>query len=140
MATSSLAKKSNFSSKTSPPDAPKANPVCWKTYQTLENAALRKFLKVDKSVHGIVVNKPGLTETNYPLHQWDVITRIGDTPVDDQGMIALGDLRVSFMYQLQNIVQDGKIPLTIARGPQELKFALPAQTNDPLLIPALNGA
>ena len=32
---------------------------------------------------------------DYPLKEWDVITRIGDTPVDDQGMIKISDdLRV----------------------------------------------
>ena len=56
-------------------------------FQTLENPALRAFLKLDKSVHGIVVHKPGSPDASYPLKEWDVITKIGDTPVDDEGMI-----------------------------------------------------
>ena len=65
--------------------------------QTLENPALRTFLKLRPSVHGMVVHKPYKDDPAYPLKEWDVITKIGDTPVDDQGMIKLGDdLRVRF--------------------------------------------
>ena len=65
--------------------------------QTLENPALRSFLKLDKQAHGIVVHKPESDSPAYPLKQWDVISKIGDTPVDDQGMIKLNsNLRVLF--------------------------------------------
>ena len=42
---------------------------------------------------------PYKTEASYPLKEWDVITHIGDTPIDNQGMVKLDkDLRVSFGY------------------------------------------
>ena len=56
-------------------------------YQTLENPALRAFLKPEQAVQGIVVHRPDAPTPPYPLKEWDVITKIGDTPVDDEGMI-----------------------------------------------------
>ena len=58
--------------------------------QTLENPALREYLKLDKSVQGMVVHRPSRRDAAYPLKEWDVITHIGDTPIDNQGMIKLG--------------------------------------------------
>jgi S1-C subfamily serine protease len=116
-------------------------PAMYDDLQTLENPALRSFLKLDPSVHGIVVHKPYKNDPAYPLKEWDVITRIGDTPVDDQGMIKLGDdLRVRFQYEIQHIATNGTVPLTLVRSGQELKINLPVSANYPRLIPGLNGA
>ena len=60
-------------------------PSMYDDLQTLENPALRQFLKLDKSVEGMVVHRPDKTDASYPLKEWDVITRIGDTPIDNQG-------------------------------------------------------
>src|SRR5271168_1687321 len=77
-------------------------PAMFDEMQTLENPALRAFLKLDKSVHGMVVRQPFSSDPAYPLKAWDVITQIGDTPVDDQGMIMLAaNLRVRFTYLVQ---------------------------------------
>jgi S1-C subfamily serine protease len=118
---------------------PADKPVMYDEFQTLENPALRKFLGLDKSVHGIIVNKPGGADPSYPLKKWDVITKIGDTPVDDQGMIKLGSLRVSFTYQVQNTARNGKVPLTVVRAGKELRVELPVQSRMPLVLPSLNG-
>ena len=116
-------------------------PAMYDSLQTLENPALRSFLKLDPSVHGIVVNKPYKDEPAYPLKEWDVITKIGDAPVDDQGMIKLGDdLRVRFQYQIQHIATNGAVPLTIVRAGKELKVTLPVSADYPRLIPGLEGA
>jgi len=64
-------------------------PAMYDELQTLENPALREFLKLDKSVEGMIVHRPYKTESDYPLKEWDVLTRIGDTPIDNQGMIKL---------------------------------------------------
>jgi S1-C subfamily serine protease len=115
-------------------------PAMMEEYQTLENPALRKFLKLDKSAHGIVVNKTYDSDPSYPLQPWDVITKIGDTPVDDQGMIPLGNLRVSFTYQVQNTAHNGTVPLTVMRSGKELRLDLPVKTNLNLVLPFLDGA
>jgi hypothetical protein len=116
-------------------------PAMYDSLQTLENPALRSFLKLDPSVHGMVVHKPYKNDPAYPLKEWDVITKIGDTPVDDQGMIKQGDdLRVRFQYQIQRIATNGTVPLTIVHDGRELKINLPVSADYPRLIPGLDGA
>src|ERR1700759_799407 len=41
--------------------------------QTLENPALREYLKLDKSVEGMIVHRPYKTDADYPLKEWDVL-------------------------------------------------------------------
>ena len=109
--------------------------------QTLENPALRAFLKLDKSVQGIVVHKPDSDDPAYPLKQWDVITKIGDTPVDDEGMIKLNrNLRVLFGYHGAEKNRPGKAPLTVLRAGKEVSIQLPVQAKHPMVIPPLDGA
>ncbi len=116
-------------------------PAMYDTLQTLENPALRSFLKLPPNIEGMVVHKPYKDDPAYPLKEWDVIAKIGDTPVDDQGMIKLGDnLRVGFEYEIQHIATNGTVPLTIVRAGKELKVNLPVSANYPQLIPGLNGA
>jgi S1-C subfamily serine protease len=115
-------------------------PAMYDDLQTLENPALRTFLKLDKSVEGMVVNRPFHSEASYPLKEWDVITQIAGTPIDDQGMIKLGaDLRVNFRYLIQKVAQQGKLPLTVLRAGKSMLVQLPVSPNRPLLIPSLSG-
>jgi S1-C subfamily serine protease len=116
-------------------------PAMFDFLQTLENPALRAFLKLDKSVEGMVVHRPDSDDPAYPLKEWDVITRIGDTPVDDQGMIKLGaNLRVRFKYLAQKIAKNGKVPLTVVRAGKALPVALPVSSKHPMVISSLEGA
>jgi S1-C subfamily serine protease len=115
-------------------------PAFFDDLQTLENPALRSFLKLDKAVSGIVVHQPYADAAAYPLKQWDVITRIGDTPVDDQGMVNVSpDLRVNFRYMVQKISRDNHVPMTIVRGGRTLTVSLPLVTERPQLVPDLRG-
>lgn len=108
--------------------------------QTLENPTLRTFLKIDKSVEGVVVQSPQ-GDAGYPLKEWDVITHIGDAPIDNQGMVKMGsNLRVRFQYKVQQLARDGKVPLTIVRGGKPMTVQLPVTAQRKLLIPALDGA
>jgi S1-C subfamily serine protease len=116
-------------------------PAWLEEVQTLENPALRAYLKLDKSVEGVVVHRPFETDPVFPLKEWDVITKVGDVPVDDQGMIKINsELKVRFGYELQKVVKDGKVPLTVVRDGQELKIDLPVRNRRPMLIPELEGA
>jgi S1-C subfamily serine protease len=115
-------------------------PLMLDTVQTLENPVLRQYLKLDKSVEGAVVQRPYRSDAAYPLKEWDVITRIGDYPVDNQGMVKLGaNLRVRFQYHVQHVAKNGKVPLTIVRGGKTMQVEVPAGGPRPLLIPDLNG-
>jgi len=116
-------------------------PAMYDELQTLENPALRSFLKLDKSVHGMVVHRPNSTDPAYPLKEWDVITRIGDTPVDDQGMIKIGDnLRVRFQYLVQKTARDGELPLTVVRAGKQVRLELPVSPECPMVTPNLGEA
>ena len=116
-------------------------PAIFDDFQTLENPALRPFLKLDKSVQGMIVHKPGSTDPAYPLKLWDVITKIGDTPIDNEGMIKLGsNLRVQFVYRVQQIAKDGKVPLTLVRDGKEMSVVLPVALKRAQVIPDLENA
>jgi len=116
-------------------------PAMYDDVQTLENPALRSFLHLPPSVEGIVVHRPFSTDPSYPLKEWDLITKIGDTPVDDQGMIKVSDnLRLRFMYLIQKLAKQNKVPLTLFRGGKEMKIDFPVMFHRPLVIPDLEGA
>jgi S1-C subfamily serine protease len=115
-------------------------PNMYDDLQTLENPALRDFLKIDKSVEGMVVHRPDKDEASYPLKEWDVITRIGDTPIDNQGMVKIAkDLSVGFHYMIQQLAKDDKLPLTVVRAGKPLKILLPVSATRPTLAPDLHG-
>ena len=115
-------------------------PTMFDDLQTFEDPALRTFLKLEKSVEGMLVHKPLSADSSYPLKEWDVITKIGDKAIDDQGMIRVTDhLRVRFPYWIQKVAGDGKVPLTVVRQGKEMKVELPALKKRPLVIPDLEG-
>ncbi len=116
-------------------------PAMFDELQTLENPALRDYLELDKHVEGMVVHRPASTAADYPLKEWDVITHIGATPVDNQGMIKLDkDLRVHFAYLLQRLTRDGKVPLTLVRAGRTRTVQLPVSAEHPTLVRDLKGA
>jgi S1-C subfamily serine protease len=116
-------------------------PAMYDDLQTLENPALRDFLKLDKTVEGMVVHRPSKTDASYPLKEWDVISRIGDTPIDNQGMVKIDkDLRVNFQYLIQKLAGNGKLPLTVARGGKSVPIDLPVSTEHPTLVTDLRGS
>lgn len=115
-------------------------PALYDDLQTLQNPALRTFLKLDKAATGIVVTKPAQSDASYPLKAWDVITRIGEEPIDDEGMIRLADaLRVSFTYRIQQIADHGHVPLKVIRAGKTLDIKLPVPADRPRLVADLKG-
>jgi S1-C subfamily serine protease len=116
-------------------------PALFDEFQTLENSTLRTFLKLDKSVEGIIVHEPFRNDVSYPLKEWDVVTRIGDSPIDNQGMIMVdGNLRVSFRYLVQKVAHHEAVPMTIVRGEKTLSISVPVQPSRPTLMESLQGA
>jgi S1-C subfamily serine protease len=109
--------------------------------QTLENAALRAYLKLDKTVEGIVVREPSNPDSSYPLKKWDVLTKIGDIAIDSQGNARIDDsLKVSFLYFVQKVIKNNLVPLTVVRNGAEIKIQLPATPQPVMLINPLKGA
>ncbi len=109
-------------------------------FQTLENPALRAYLHLPAAATGLVVSRPYLDDRAYPLRKWDLITKIGDTPVDDQGRIVVGDgLRLRFSYLVQTLLRDGRVPLTIIRDGRARRIDLPVTAHPELVEPYLDG-
>jgi hypothetical protein len=96
--------------------------------QTVENDALRRRLGLPRGVNGVMVAEPYRKDPDYPLKEWDVITRIGDTPIDSDGKVAVRyDLRVSAPYLVQKFANDGVVPVTVFRNGGEMPIKLPVQ-------------
>jgi hypothetical protein len=88
----------------------------------------------------MVVHRPDKSEESYPLKEWDVITHIGDTPIDNQGMVKIEkDLRVNFTYLIQRVASNGTVALTVVRAGKSLKVQLPVPAEHPTLIRDLHG-
>jgi S1-C subfamily serine protease len=116
-------------------------PGMYDDLQTLENPALRPFLRLDNSVRGMIVHRPDDPSPDYPLRQWDVITRIADSAIDDEGMVWIrNNLRVGFRYLIQKSARDGTVPLTVVRAGKTLQIQLPVPPHRPMLIDSLQGA
>ncbi len=116
-------------------------PAMYDQLQTLENPSLRTFLNLGPSVQGIVVHELFRSARPNPLQEWDVITRIGDTPIDDQGMVKAGpNLRLRFQYLIQKVAKQGMVPLTVVRNGKELLIQLPVAPGYPRLVPDLQGS
>ena len=115
-------------------------PALFDALQTLENPALRSLLKVAPEIQGIVVLEAFTRMGPTPLKTWDVITRIGDSAVDDQGMVQVGPaLRIHFFYLVQHVAKNGKVPLTIFRAGKTMTVQMPVSPKYPLLVPEAEG-
>ena len=119
-------------------------------FQTLENPALRARLKLDKGVSGMVVHQPfhefaskddDAKDPDDALKEWDVVSKVGDVTVDDQGMVKIGpNLRVSFLYLVQKQAHDGKLAVTVVRDSHEKAVTLPVPVKREALIPDADGS
>ena len=104
--------------------------------QTIENDALRRKLGLPKNMNGMMVTEPYRDDTNYPLKEFDVITHIGNTPVESDAKVAVRyDLRLSAYYLVQKFAKNGLLPLTVYRNGKVISFNLPVQPQRDLVIP-----
>ena len=109
--------------------------------QTIENDALREKLKLPRGTRGVMVAEPYRDTPDYPLKEWDVITHIGDTPIDDDGKVEVRyDLRLSSAYLVQKFAKNGLLPLTVFRDGRFIKIQLPVQNQREMVIPYLLAA
>src|SRR4030095_3754962 len=106
--------------------------------QTVENDALRQRLGLPKGINGVMVAQPYQDSPGYPLQEWDVITKIGDMPIDADGKVSIRyDLRLSASYLVQKFAQKGLLPLTIYRDGRLIQVSLPVRYQRDLVIPFL---
>ena len=113
-------------------------PQVFDLIQTVENDALRTRLGLPKNVNGVMISQPYSSEPNYPLQEWDVVTKIGNMPIDSDGKVAVRyDLRLSSSYLVQKYAKNGFLPLTIYRNGRLTEINLPVRTERQLVIPYL---
>jgi S1-C subfamily serine protease len=106
--------------------------------QTVENEALRERLALPKGLGGIMVVEPHHTNDSYPLKEWDVITHVGDQPIDSEGKVAVRyDLRLSARYLVQKFAKEGPVELTLLRDGRILKVKLTMGTQREFVAPYL---
>ena len=82
-------------------------PAIHESLQTLENDALRAFLKLDKKTQGMVVHAHrSRANPTIPLKPFDLLTKIADHEIDNVGMVKIKDnLRLNFHYLIQKVVK-----------------------------------
>jgi S1-C subfamily serine protease len=114
-------------------------PMLWDVLQDVQNEALRARLKLPKDMAGMLVWRPDRDAPAYPLRRWDVITKIGDFPIDLAGKVQVGDLRLDFRYALQKVAKGGKVKLGVFREGKAItvEALAPDRTGRPLLMPYL---
>ena len=109
----------------------------WDHVEGTENEALRAKLGLDKET-GVVVCQPLRSAPDYPLKKWDVITKIGDQPLDNQGNVKIKeDLRVSFQYSVPKLAKDGRLKMTIFRDRSLRDVEVPLRPDKDLVMPFL---
>jgi S1-C subfamily serine protease len=114
---------------------PKPTDATGTDFQRLENPALRGLLKLDDKTRGVLVRPPVRRGTDYPLQEFDVLTKIGPYEISNDGMVPLeDDTRVPFLALIPRLAQGRAVPLTVRRGGKEVAVSLPVTTRDNRLI------
>ena len=109
-------------------------------FQRLENPSLRRRLRLDKGVQGVLVHPPRRPPKDYPLKDFDIITRIGDHAIDNEGMVRLGgEHRVPFLSLVPRLARDNAVPLAVLRGGRPVRVAFPVTYQDNRLVPEFQG-
>jgi S1-C subfamily serine protease len=107
-------------------------------YQTAENEALRKYLKLPADATGVIITKPYSDDKDYPLKKWDVVTHVGPHAIDNQGYADVREgLRLRFLYFVARLAKDGKINLKIRRDGEEKEVSVPVASRRDLVMPTL---
>ena len=105
-------------------------PAMHEPLQTLENDALRSFLRLDRKTQGMVVHRPqprrsqGPAQAVRPDHQ-------DRRPRDRQHRHGQDQRQPppEFQYLIQKVAKDGKVPLTVIRQGKTMKIDLPVKSH-----------
>jgi S1-C subfamily serine protease len=109
-------------------------------FQPLENKALRRRFKVDPAVRGVLVQVPSGTEASSPLQPYDVLTKIGDYPIDNLGLVQLKNgLRAPLLYLVPRLARDQAVAATVWRRGREMAVSLPVTRHDHRLVRPYQG-
>jgi len=107
--------------------------------QTLENQALRRKVKVEPSIRGLLVQSAQI-DARPPLKPFDVIRSIGTYPLDNTGKVQLENgMQAPWPYLVPRLARDQSIPVTVWRQGKEFKAELPVTTKDQRLVRPYEG-
>lgn len=106
-------------------------------YQTLENDSLRKAFGIDRNVQGVLIYSAA---ADVPLKENDILTKIGEYPIDNRGYVQLNPETSVFFMSLVPKVTDGKTaPVTVIRNGKTMTIKVPVRFDDPYVIPRYRG-
>jgi hypothetical protein len=109
-------------------------------FEYLENETLRRRLKVDNRTKGVLVCPPDDPPANYAFKDFDVVTKIGDHDIDNEGMVNLDNKqRVAFTYLIPRLARDDAVPVTVLRNGQLIGVSLALTRQDNRLVPGYQG-
>jgi S1-C subfamily serine protease len=117
----------------------RGKPQFWDYWSTTENEALRGKLGLGKE-GGVIVCQAASDAPDYPLKRGDVITRIGQEPLDSRGDVKVrDDLRLDCEYLIPKLAKDGRVRLSIVRDRKTSEIEVPVRSDGNLVMPPLMG-
>lgn len=115
-------------------------PMTFEECQTTENEALRKKLGLSDQITGLTVTHPASDAADYPVRTWDVITHLGEHPIDNEGNVRIrDDLRLDYQYLIPQVADGTTVPVTIWRDGESLKVRLPVRNEPDIVLKSLHG-
>lgn len=114
------------------------NMLLFDQFQTAENGALQGYVNASDGVTGLVVSAPYRRDDDYPLHSWDVLTKVGPHNIDNQGYVKVPEgRRLRFQYYVPKLQSDGMVEVTIWRDGESQVVHVPVRAERELLVPYL---
>lgn len=110
-------------------------------FQTAENPSLREWLNLDATQTGLLYTGRADDDKESMFQVWDLIDKIGDSDIDNAGMITVGDnLRLSWGYLIPRLADqsnDSTIPLTVLRKGESVTLQIPVSSARDSLLPSI---
>lgn len=105
-------------------------------FQTAENDGIRAWLGLSADQTGLIY--AGKDDKKSGLRRWDLLDRIGDSDIDNDGLVTIHDgVRVQWAYLVPIAARDGAVPVTVVRKGEPVTIDLPTPTNRDVLLPFL---
>lgn len=109
-------------------------------FQSSENKSLRRYLQLSEEAKGVLVLPGPSRPKEFQIQEFDLLTRIGDYDIDNDGMVHLpDDLRVNFYAVVGKVASKNQLPMTIIRKGKKLEVSLPVSNIDNRVISDLKG-